>query len=50
MQLQHLVSRRTSTLTGMALMPMAMLMAHSMPVMGCTLKNLPTGVCMMMTC
>lgn len=50
MHLQHRVSRRTSMLTGIALMPMAMLIAHSTPVMGCTLKNLPTGVCMMMTC
>jgi hypothetical protein len=50
MHLQHLVSSRTSMLTGMALMPMAILIAHSTPVMGCTLKNLPTGVCMMMTC
>lgn len=39
-----------SMLTGMELMPMAMLMAHSTPLMGCTLKKRPTGVCMMMTC
>jgi hypothetical protein len=44
------VSRRVRTLTGIALMPMATLMAHSTPLMGCTLKKRPTGVCMMMTC
>jgi hypothetical protein len=37
-------------LTGIALMPIATLMAHSMPLMGCTLKKVPTGVCMMITC
>jgi len=36
-------------LTGMALIPMAMLIAHSTPLMGCTLKKVPTGVCMMIT-
>jgi hypothetical protein len=41
---------RVSTLTGTALRPIAMLTAHSTPLMGMTLKKRPTGVCMMMTC
>jgi hypothetical protein len=27
-----------------------MLIAHSTPLTGCTLKKRPTGVCMMITC
>lgn len=48
--LQKRVARRVKMLTGMALMPMAMLIAHSTPLTGCTLKKRPTGVCMIITC
>lgn len=46
----HLDSRRVSTLTGTQLRPMPMLTAHSMPLIGMTLKNVPTGVCIIITC
>lgn len=46
----HRDTRRTTMLAGTALRPMAMLIAHSTPFMGSTLKKRPTGVCMMITC